>query len=504
MARIPVVGRLFFREYTSLLLGLALICLEAFIRIVTIALPPPVLMWFHDRSRRLFYILDSSSIPRMPKAERTRVEKIRTAADFEALCAIYGYYPEEHIVQTRDDFMLGIHRLPNRKGEKGHASRKGRSVGKPVVYLHHGLLMNSEVWVCLTDEERTLPFVLAERGYDVWLGNNRGNKYSKKHTTHKPSSAKFWDFSLDDFCLYDIPDTIQYVLNTTHAKTLSYIGFSQGTAQAFAALGVHPYLNRKVNLFVALAPAMSPKGLAAPIVDALMKASPALVFLFFGRKSILSSTAMWQSILYPPIFVAVLDKSLSWLFNWNCFNITQAQKLAAYAHLYSFASVKSVVHWFQIMRNAKFLMYDDDVSGVLYSRNFYHPAKFPTRNISTPILLLYGSHDSLVDIQDMLSELPDHTVAKCIPKYEHIDILWGKDVHKVIIPEVLAALDKFSEMPTGNLYSDTDSTNGIQIYQPSEKLETIRTRQKDAQAHKERKRSRDADQAARSDKVISY
>lgn len=34
-----------------------------------------------------------------------------------------------------------------------------------------GLLMNSEVWVCLTDEERCLPFALAEQGYDVWVGD---------------------------------------------------------------------------------------------------------------------------------------------------------------------------------------------------------------------------------------------------------------------------------------------------------------------------------------------
>ena len=33
-----------------------------------------------------------------------------------------------------------------------------------------GLLMNSEVWVCLTDEERCIPFVLAGLGYDVWVG----------------------------------------------------------------------------------------------------------------------------------------------------------------------------------------------------------------------------------------------------------------------------------------------------------------------------------------------
>ncbi len=30
--------------------------------------------------------------------------------------------------------------------------------------------MNSEVWVCLTDAQRCLPFVLVDRGFDVWVG----------------------------------------------------------------------------------------------------------------------------------------------------------------------------------------------------------------------------------------------------------------------------------------------------------------------------------------------
>lgn len=82
-----------------------------------------------------------------------------------------------------------------------------------------------------------------------------------------------YTYSIDDFAWHDIPDTINHILQVTGAPQLSYIGFSQGTAQAFAALSVQPQLNAKINVFIALAPAMSPAGLAAPIVDGLMKAS---------------------------------------------------------------------------------------------------------------------------------------------------------------------------------------------------------------------------------------
>ena len=132
---------------------------------------------------------------------------------------------------------------------------------------------------------------------------------------------------MDQFAFHDIPDSIDYVLTTTHQRSLSYIGFSQGTAQAFAALSTHPTLNDKVNVFIALAPAMSPAGLQNGVVDSLVKASPEVLFLAFGRRSLLGSTTMWQSILYPPIFVRILDFSLSFLFSWSCKNISVHQKV---------------------------------------------------------------------------------------------------------------------------------------------------------------------------------
>ena len=252
---------------------------------------------------------------------------------------------------------------------------------------------------------------------------------------------------MDQFAFHDIPDSIDYILLSTAQPSLSYIGFSQGTAQAFATLSIHPTLNEKVDVFIALAPAMSPAGLQNGVVDALVKASPEVLFLAFGRRSLLSSAIMWQSILYPPIFVRIIDMSLSFLFNWSSNNISAHQKLAAYPHLYSFTSTKSVVHWFQIIRNKSFQMFDDDVQAPLSlgsSDRYYRVAKFPTRNIKTPIVLVYGGSDSLVDIKVMLKELPRHTMASEVPHFEHLDFLWGQEVDTLVFPHVFDALDAYA------------------------------------------------------------
>ena len=94
--------------------------------------------------------------------------RIREAKDFAELCRIFGYVHEEHVVTTEDGYMLTLHRiLP--KAVEGSA----KDVTRPAVYLQHGLLTSSELFVCVTDANRCLPFVLTEDGYDVWLGNNR-------------------------------------------------------------------------------------------------------------------------------------------------------------------------------------------------------------------------------------------------------------------------------------------------------------------------------------------
>jgi len=63
-------------------------------------------------------------------------------------------------------------------------------------------------------------------------------------------------------------------------------------------------------------------------------------------------------------------------------------------------------------------MYDGDVTG--FSSPGRH-ARFPTKDIVTPIVLLYVDRDSLVDIQKMLKELPDHMTVKRLAFSMYID-----------------------------------------------------------------------------------
>ena len=63
----------------------------------------------------------------------------------------------------------------------------------------------------------------------ISIGNNRGNKHGRKHVKKNPFFWAFWDFTLEDFAIYDLPAGFKYISNKT-GQRIQYIGHSQGTA----------------------------------------------------------------------------------------------------------------------------------------------------------------------------------------------------------------------------------------------------------------------------------
>ncbi|CAG8557611.1 12684_t:CDS:10, partial [Cetraspora pellucida] len=461
------------------------------------------------------------------KDERTTSVKLLQRIDnFKELVNYWGYPVEEHIVKTQDNYILGIQqsvfrrcgislntiRHPDRDhDELFHSDENSSSAGlshmtntqrsakdklqkrhvsfssthsnksmnsketvseqneisnyvKPVVLFYHGLMTCSEIWVCNYEYKNRLGCLLADAGYDVWFGNSRGNKYSMKHLKYNPSGRKFWDFSMDEFALYDLPDTINYILEMTGAPSLSYIGFSQGTAQCFAALSINPKINSKINLFIALAPATSPKGLNNSIVNAFIKTSPDIIYLFFGRRAMLTMALFWQRVLSPPIFTKIVDFALKFLFGWNCENISEIQKAIGYYHLYSCSSVKSVVHWFQIVRTHNFQMYDE-LPTYSFTTSFGKSCqRFPTQQITTPIAIFYGGCDSLLDITMLLEQIPKPVLVREIPEYEHLDFIWASDISHKVFPVIFYLLRKYNIHDNDITYSSDEPSDIEQNY----------------------------------------
>ena len=69
------------------------------------------------------------------------------------------------------------------------------------------------------------------KGYDIWLGNQRGTKYSTEHTTLNPKKDKaYWEYSFTEMGQFDAPAQVDYVRNATGAEKVTYIGHSQGTS----------------------------------------------------------------------------------------------------------------------------------------------------------------------------------------------------------------------------------------------------------------------------------
>lgn len=461
---VPVLGRLSVLEWLLVVVSIAFSWLEYASNVITKLLPQPLIQLFSytlsvayrwtsnpisfitkkddrpdDDAISFKYVTSGTDIAR---EKYNLMTGMLNSKSIHEMCRLFGYDIENRIVRTKDGYLLTVHRITRLDGTS--APRNGKTV-----YLHHGLLMNSEIWVTMLEKEQNLPFVLYELGYDVWLGNNRGNKYSHKHLTKKLDSVEFWDFSIDEFAMFDIPDSIDFILHETGNKSLTYIGFSQGTAQAFASVSVNPDLSSKIEQIIAISPATTPHGLYSKFLDILLKSSPNLIYLIFSRKVLMPSILFWEKIMYPPFFDTSIDISNYMLFNWKSKNIDKMQKVASYAHLYSTTSVKTVVQWFQIMASKNFQMYHDYSASI----SNLNPVSYPLKNIKIPISLIYGDSDSLVDIEVMKNQLPDKNVSSYrVAGHEHLDNLWGRDVKELVFPRVLSILKE---------KLDEESANGL-------------------------------------------
>lgn len=196
---------------------------------------------------------------------------------------------EQHFVETADGYILGVFRL-----------RNPELVKAPVVLLMHGLMDSSIVWVN-NGRERSLGLVLAELGYDVWLGNNRGNAWSRRHVSLNPNTdSRFWDFSFDEMGEFDLPAVVDFCLQVSQQAKLTYVGHSQGSTQLIAALSTESgrqALGGKISHFVGLAPAVFEFHMKSVLMKAMAEMDADRLTTLIGINEFAPSSKLLSTLL---------------------------------------------------------------------------------------------------------------------------------------------------------------------------------------------------------------
>lgn len=358
--------------------------------------------------------------------------------DIAQLAQKYQYPLEEHTVTTQDGYILNIHRIPNHQG--------GRN--RPVVLLMHGILESSISWL-LMGPDKALGNVLADKGYDVWMGNSRGNKYAHKHSSLNYTMSKYWEFSWEEIALYDLPAMIDFILKQTGHSNLYYIGHSQGTTIGYVLCSMKPEYNEKINIMFSLAPVAWMSHVKSPILRMFSPAHSILSFILSDFNTYATGMDYVKKILSLACGV-MTDKCDNIMFSLsgyeNKVNTTLISVILA--HWPTGASISQFVHYGQLVESGRFCRYDFGYERNMITYGQNTPPDYDLTNVTVPVVLFYSPKDWLSDPQDVLTlkrHLPNVNGLIFLEDFTHIDYIYASDAVDFIYSKIIRSIDNFQQ-----------------------------------------------------------
>ncbi|XP_025066247.1 lysosomal acid lipase/cholesteryl ester hydrolase-like [Alligator sinensis] len=371
--------------------------------------------------------------------ERNRVDP-ECFMNVSEIVRYHGYPAEEHEVVTEDGYILSINRIPGGK----NSGNKGK---RPVVFLQHPLLGDATHWISNLPNN-SLGFILADAGYDVWLGNSRGNTWSSKHKTLKPSQKEFWRFSFDEMGKYDLPAAVYFILEKTGQKQLYYVGHSEGTAIGFTAFSTNPELAQKIKVFFALGPVATITYATGPLIK-VGTFPESLIKFFFGNKGIFQQYELLKKLVIN--LCTHLSKFctsvLSFVGGCTMANLNMSRVGMYVAHSPAGTSVQNLLHWRQVYFAKQFQAYDyaSNVKN-MEKYNQTTPPAYEIEKLKMPTAIWSGGHDLLANPKDMDMLIPRFTnlvFYECFPEWEHLDFIWGLDAAKRMYTKIIDLMKKY-------------------------------------------------------------
>ncbi|CAH1389705.1 unnamed protein product [Nezara viridula] len=343
--------------------------------------------------------------------------------------------------KTEDGYIVSLHRVHSR----------GLPYGPPVLLIH-GLLSASDQWL-LYGRDHDLASILADKGYDVWLGDLRGNAYSRSHTHLSPEDPDFWDFSFHEYGYYDVPAMIDYIRLETGHKKIFYIGYSLGGTVFFVMGASRPEYNNKIRAGITIAPYVSSPQLSSVIlatfsmIASIMRQWRTLhVFEVFPRSN--TTLAINQIFCKPksrllPVCLQVYDQ----VFGLTS-ELDQDVLLDVVSTFRAGSSAKTLNHCAQVMYANSLRYYDYESEENMKRYGDIIPPEYNLTKVTSPVSIHYSLQDSFVDpkvIDKLAKKLPKliGTFVVSSPSFNHMDYVVGIHARELVYQDIFNIISKY-------------------------------------------------------------
>ncbi|XP_047116125.1 lipase 3-like [Schistocerca piceifrons] len=386
------------------------------------------------------------------------------------LAATAGYHCEEHVVRTRDGYLLALHRLPPRASA---GARRG-----PVL-LVHGILGASDNWI-LAGRGEALGYLLADEGFDVFMANFRGNFYSRRHESLSPNDPAFWRFSWQEMGEHDLPAMLAaarrlsrwpgaplVVSHSMGAAALSVLmssprgasppgpGHSRGApppGHGLARVDSPAAVRAAVCLAPAvfLAPPRRPFGrlLLEYFPDVAMAMERVNKFELLPRTR--SMARLFESFCSPRATTHSYCVALfSYIMGYDLPQLDQDRLPSILTHILSGTSTRTVIHFVQNHKADEFRAFDHGPEGNVRFYNQSTPPRFDLRHYdSTPVAVFYADNDyalTVKEVQRFYELLPRRIGMFRVPydNFTHIDFLIARDQRRLLNDRVVDILKRY-------------------------------------------------------------
>lgn len=373
-----------------------------------------------------------------------------TVLNFTQLATKYGYEAEEFTVTSEDGYILTLFHL---------WASNCTSRGTPVLWMH-GVMMTADGLIA-SGPGRALGYLLADNCYDVWAGNNRGNTYSRAHTTLDPDvDADFWQHSPDEMAIYDLPATIDAVLELTGYSTLNYIGFSQGAGIMMMMCANQPDQCSKVSLIINMST-------ATRMINTRSTAAALLFTTYNSLQDTFATFNLYETQFHGSVLQTLLEFSCQQQGNidilyslcQNFIYILDSENPGSvldetfpvvYSGFPGGVSVRTMVRYAQAASNSRLYMYDHGSEAL--NQEAYGsttPPEYDLSLVTSPIVFFVGAGDYVMDPRDTLwaasqvqNLLEVHYVEDS--NWNHFNYIYSHTVPTYILPKTLEYLAQYT------------------------------------------------------------